>query len=257
MDEAIRFSIDEKVGIIELARPAKFNCLSTRAWELLDGFRRECESGAARAIVIRAQGENFCTGADLDEISALGDDALALSAFIRRGHDALQALEQSPLPVIAAVQGLCLAGGLELMLAADVVFASRSARLGDQHARYGLVPGWGGSQRLPRTIGLRRALDLMFSARWLSAEEALAMGLVNHLAEDEALWHDAQDYAAKLTLLSRAGLAQMKRLARDGLALTPGAGLNLEAEAATLHLASADAAQGLAAFRERRKPQFP
>ena len=207
--------------------------------------------------MIRAQGEHFCTGADLEEISAFGDDALALRAFLSCGHQALRALEQSPLPVIAAVQGLCLAGGLELMLAADVVIAARSARFGDQHARYGLVPGWGGSQRLPRTIGLRRALELMFSARWLSADEALAMGLVNHLAEDEALWHDAQEYAAKLTHLSRAGLAQMKRLVRDGMALAPLAALNLEAEVAALHLASADVAEGLAAFRERRKPQFP
>ncbi len=257
MEEPVEFSIEEQVGIIELARPEKFNCLSMRAFELLDGFRRECESGTARAIVIRARGEHFCTGADLDEVGALGDDATALQAFIRRGHDALRGLEESPLPVIAAVQGLCLAGGLELMLAADVVFAARSARLGDQHAKYGLVPGWGGSQRLPRTIGLRRALDLMLSARWITADEALAMGLVNHLADDDALWRDVQDYAAKLTQCSRAGLAQMKRLAREGMALAPVAALNLEADAAALHLAGADAAEGLAAFRARRKPSFP
>jgi enoyl-CoA hydratase len=121
----------------------------------------------------------------------------------------------------------------------------------------GLVPGWGGSQRLPRTIGLRRALDLMLSARWITADEALAMGLVNHLAEDDALWRDTQDYAAKLTQLNRAGLAQMKRLAREGMALAPLAALNLEADAAALHLAGADAAEGLAAFRARRKPSFP
>jgi enoyl-CoA hydratase/carnithine racemase len=257
VNEAVEFSIEERVGIIELARPEKFNCLSMRAFELLDGFRRECESGTVRVIVIRARGEHFCTGADLDEVTALVDDPVALQTFVRRGHDVLRGLEESPLPVLAAVQGLCLAGGLELILAADVVFAARSVRLGDQHAQYGLVPGWGGSQRLPRIIGLRRALDLLLSARWLDADEALAMGLVNYLAEDDALWRDAQDYAAKLAQRSREGLAQMKRLAREGMALAPVAALNLEAEVASLHLAGADAAEGFAAFRARRKPQFP
>ena len=256
MNEPVFFSISERVGTIELARPEKFNCLSTRAWELIDSFRRECEAGDVRALVLRAQGANFCTGADLQEVDALAGEAAALAAFVQRGHAALRAFESSPLPVVAAVQGLCLAGGLELMLAADVVFAARSARLGDQHAQYGLVPGWGGSQRLPRIIGLRRALDLMFSARWLSADEALAMGLVNHLADDDALWRDAGEYAAKLAQLSREGLAQMKHLARAGIELESGAAMALEMDVAAGHLAGSDAAEGLAAFRARRKPQF-
>ncbi len=253
----MRLSVAGGVGTIELTRAEKFNCLSTRSFELLDRFRRECEAEGVRAIVLRALGEHFCTGADLDEVSSIAGDAPALEAFIRRGHETLSALEASPLPVIAAVQGLCLAGGLELALAVDVVFAARSARLGDQHARYGLLPGWGASQRLPRIIGARRALDLMFSARWVGAEEALAMGLVNHLSGDDDLWGDAATYAGRLARLRRDGLAQMKRLVRQGAALAPEAALRLEADAAVRHLCGADAAEGLAAFRARREPHFP
>lgn len=142
------------------------------------------------------------------------------------------------------------------MLAADVVFAARSARLGDQHAQYGLLPGWGGSQRLPRTIGVRRALDLMFSARWLSADEALGMGLVNYVVNDDALWRESAGYAATLATRSREGLAQMKHLARDGMALNPNDALAFEAQIAAHHLAGADSNEGLAAFRARRKPDF-
>ena len=256
MTAPVEFSIEARVGTIELARPQKFNCLSSQAWELIDRFRGECEDGDIRAIVLRAQGDNFCTGADLDEVNALGTEPRALAAFVQRGHAALRAFETSPLPVVAAVQGLCLAGGLELMLAADVVFAARSARLGDQHAQYGLVPGWGGSQRLARTIGLRRALDLMFSARWLSADEALAIGLVNYLANDDDLWTDTASYAATLAQRSREGLAQMKRLARDGIDLAADEAMTFEAGVAARHLASADSSEGLAAFRARRKADF-
>jgi len=160
------------------------------------------------------------------------------------------------LPVVAAVQGLCLAGGLELMMGADVVFAGRSARLGDQHAQYGLLPGWGGTQRLPRIVGLRRALDIMYTARWLDAEEARQIGLVNHVVEDEALWRAAMDYAVKLTERSRRGLSEMKRLARDGIGLEVPQAMRLEIDAAARHIIGPDSAEGLSAFAARRKPNF-
>src|SRR3546814_12056265 len=113
------------------------------------------------------------------------EDRKRLESFIRNGHETLKLIEQSPLPAVCAVQGLCLAGGLELFLSCDVAFAARSAKFGDQHSRYGLVPGWGGSQRLPRTIGSRRALDLCLSARWIDAAQAESWGLVNYVRSEE------------------------------------------------------------------------
>lgn len=257
MSEPIKVSADRGVGIIELARPEKFNCLSSRAWELIEKTRRDFEAKRdVRVILIRAQGKNFCTGADLDEVESIKGDPARVREFVERGHKALLALEEGPLPVLAAVQGLCLAGGTELMLGADVVLAAKSARIGDQHAQYGLVPGWGGSQRLARVVGLRRALDIMFSARWLSADEAFAIGLVNIVTADDELQATAMEYALKLTERSRLGLAEMKRLAREGMALEQRQAMRLEADAAARHILSPDTAEGLAAFQERRKPNF-
>ncbi len=250
-------STEDGVGTLELNRPDKFNCIST---PLLDGIDRALDaferSHQVRVVLVRAGGKHFCTGADLDEVTAHRRSRDAVAAFIARGHAVFSRLGQSPLPVVAAVHGLCLAGGLELALSCDIVFAAQSARFGDQHARFGLVPGWGGSQRLARRVGLGRALDLMFSARWVGAEEARDWGLVNHVAPDDGLAEAALAYCRGLAGKSAAGLALMKRLAREGLDQDLAAGLRLEEGAVVDALLEADAEEGLAAFRERREPKF-
>ena len=165
-------------------------------------------------------------------------------------------LEQSRLPVIVAVQGLCLAGGLELMLSCDVCFAAESAQFGDQHAQFGLIPGWGGSQRLTRLMGLRRALDLMFSARWLNADEAKEAGLVNYIVPDEELRQAALAYCQKIATRSRPGIAEMKRLAREGADMATDQQMRMERDAAVRALPSVDVTEGLNAFENRRTPAF-
>jgi enoyl-CoA hydratase/carnithine racemase len=176
--------------------------------------------------------------------------------FIGQGHRVLSRLEASPLPVVMAVQGLCLAGGIELALAGDVILAAEGAKFGDQHAQYGLVPGWGGSQRLPRRVGLTRALDLMFSARWLAAVEARDWGLVAQVIPDAELRDRALAYCEQLATRSKPGLAAMKRLARDGADLPLADALTLEQRIALKAMAGPDVDEGLAAFGERRPPRF-
>ena len=246
------------VGIIELNRPEKYNCLSLAVHAALAGAlqRFEAPGSGIRVILLRARGKHFCTGADLDEVNALRADRARLADFIHRGHEALKAMEAGDLPIVAAVNGLCLAGGLELMLACDVVFAAGDARFGDQHAEFGLVPGWGGSQRLPRLIGPRRALDLFFSARWVDAETALRFGLVNHVVDPERLHPAALEYCQTLAQRSRGGIAAMKRLARRGLDMELDAALRFEEESAVDALLDEDVTEGLAAFAARRKPAF-
>jgi enoyl-CoA hydratase/carnithine racemase len=250
-------SREGRVGTITLSRPEVFNCLSLETIaalaEALRGFERD---GDTRAVVIRAEGKHFCTGAALDEVLARHADAAAMDDFMVHGHALHAAMEASPLPILAAVHGLCLAGGLELVLACDIVIAARGAQFGDQHARFGLLPGWGSTQRLPRILGLRRAMDLMLSARWIGAEEAGHWGLVNRVVEDEALIPQAMEYAAMLATRSPAGIAAMKRLARKGLELPLAEGLRLETETVAPAFASADVVEGLAAFREKREPRF-
>lgn len=246
------------VGILELARPEKFNCLSMAVWQAIGAALTEFErpGSGVRVILIQAQGKHFCTGADLDEVQGLRADAAQLAEFIGCGHRVLQAMEGSELPIVAACHGLCLAGGLELMLGCDMIFAAESARFGDQHAQFGLIPGWGGSQRLARLVGLRRAMDLYFSARWLDAPTALAWGLVNEVVADDALQAHALSWCTTAAERSAPGLALMKRLARQGLDRPLSEALALEQQLAVPALQSADVSEGLAAFQARRKPVF-
>ena len=251
-------SRDGAVGIIELARPAKFNCLSVAVHEGLAAALAEFEQpgSGVRCLLVRAQGRHFCTGADLEEVRSLRERPAELAQLLSLGHAVLRRFEASDLPVVAACQGLCLAGGLELMLACDVVFAARDARFGDQHAQFALVPGWGGSQRLPRIVGLRRALDLFYSARWLDAATAEQWGLVNHVVDADKLDAEALAYCHAIGTRSKGGLATMKHLARQGLEGSLDAGLAVEERQAPQALLSADVGEGLAAFVERRQPKF-
>jgi enoyl-CoA hydratase/carnithine racemase len=257
MEQPVLTEVRDGVGVITLNRPDKFNCISpgvaTGLHDAVAGFEAD---RAVRCVLLRGAGKHFCTGADLDEIGRARRDKEALRAFIEQGVRTLTRLERSPLPVIGAVHGYCLAGGIEIMMACDVIFAAASARIGDQHARYGLIPGWGGTQRLPRLVGLRRALDLMFSARWLTAEEAQAWGLANYVTADDKLFDEAFAYAARLAKKSPDGLAAMKRLARQGLDRTLGDGLRLEVEDVVDSLRGANVDEGLAAFQARREPEF-
>ena len=251
-------SRDGATGIIELARPDKFNCLSLTVLSAMEAAIDEFEEAGSgvRAILVRAQGKHFCTGADLEEVKGLRGDIARLQDFIGLGHRVLRRFEASDLPVVAACQGLALAGGTELMLSCDVVFAASDARFGDQHAQFGLIPGWGGTQRLPRIAGLRRSLDLLFSARWIDAATALQWGVVNYVVEPDRLDALALEYCAKLATRSRVGIANMKHLARQGLEGTLDAGLTLEQTRAPAALQDEDVSEGLAAFEARRTPAF-
>jgi enoyl-CoA hydratase len=249
--------VADSVGTIVLNRPHKFNCLSPQVHEgILQALRAHEANSQVRCIVIAAEGKHFCTGADLDAVQARRHTP-ELRDYMAVGYRALDALEASPLPVVVAVQGMCLAGGLELMLACDVAIAASDARFGDQHAQFGLVPGWGGSQRLPRLVGLRRAFDLFYTAKRIDAATALAWGLVNEVCEPSALREHVMAYGRALGKRSRHGLATMKRLARDGANLTLAQGLDLEKELAHQALNHPDVDEGLAAFQARREPKFP
>lgn len=257
-DSPVIVSCIGAVGVIELARPDKFNCLSMAVHAAIEGALNDFEKPGSpvRAVLIRAQGKHFCTGADLDEVKTLRSDPAKIAHFIRYGHTVLRRLEASDLPVVAACQGLALAGGSELMLACDVVFAAGDMRIGDQHAQYGLVPGWGGSQRFPRAVGLRRGLDMFFSARWIDAPTALQWGLVNYVVEGDKLHDAALEYCTKIATRSRVGIATMKRLARQGMDRSLTDGLKLEEDIVIRELMNDDVSEGLAAFEARRAPVF-
>ncbi len=253
----INVRTDGATGVMELARPAVFNCLSMDVHAAIHAALKDFEADpAVRAVLICAEGKHFCTGAELGEVKEKRNSEAEIDAFLRRGHETLQALEASRLPIVCAVQGLCLAGGMELLLACDVAFAAETAKFGDQHAQFGLVPGWGASQRLPRVVGLRRAMDLFMSVRWIEAAKAEQWGLVNYVVPDADLRAEALAYCAKLATRSSEGMSLMKRLAIDGLDKPLNDALEFEIVSVNAPLRSEAVSEGLAAFEGKRQPNF-
>ncbi|MGI6876073.1 enoyl-CoA hydratase/isomerase family protein [Amycolatopsis sp. 3B14] len=245
---------------LTIHRPAALNALTG---ELLGDLRR-CVAEAAgdpavRAVVITGSGQKaFSAGADLNEITALGTDLARARELMSRGQAALREIERAPVPVIAAVNGLALGGGFELVLASTFAVLSTRASLGLPESSLGLIPGYGGTQRLPHAVGQRVAAHLMLTGTRLSADHAHALGLtpVPPVAPDELL-PTAASIAG--TIASRGPLAVRAILraveaARD---LPLDEGLSTETELAARAIVSAESTEGVAAFTERRTPVFP
>ncbi len=245
------------IGRVVLNRPEQLNAISPT---LLEDLNRVCETverdPGVRAVTLTAAGRAFCAGADLRAVKALAPDPDRWNGFMRLWHRVFDRIEALPVPVIAGVQGLALAGGLELVLVADLVVADEAARLGDQHANFGLVAGGGGSQRLPRLIGARRAKELMLLGGWLSAGEALAWGLVNRVAPAGTLAGMIEEMAASLADKSASASRTVKALVNRAFDADLAGGLEMERHLVAAHMRSADAAEGLRAFAEKRTPVF-
>ncbi len=253
----VTYTTDGGIARLVLNRPAQLNAISPALLEDLD---RACEAverdRSVRVLTLTAAGRAFCAGADLKAVRELIGDAQKWSGFMRLWHRVFNRLEALPVPVVAGVHGLALAGGLELTLVADLVVMDATARLGDQHTNFGLIAGGGGSQRLPRLIGARRAKELMLLGGWLDAGQALAWGLVNRVAPAGELGAAVEEMAQALAQKSVAAGRTVKRLVDQGLDLSLTAGLELELRLAGEHMRSADAAEGLRAFAEKRTPAF-
>ncbi len=253
----VTYATDRGIARVVLNRPAQLNAISPGLLEDLD---RVCEAverdRAVRVVTLTASGRAFCAGADLKAVRELVPDAERWSGFMRLWHRVFNRLEALPVPVVTGVQGLALAGGLELTLVADLVVMDATARLGDQHANFGLIAGGGGSQRLPRLIGARRAKELMLLGGWLDAEQALAWGLVNRVVPAGGVPAAVEELALALGQKSVAAGRTVKRLVDQGLDLSLADGLELELRLAGEHMRSGDAAEGLRAFAEKRAPVF-
>jgi enoyl-CoA hydratase len=245
----IDVALGDGVATVTIDRQDALNALNVETLtELRDRLRDLAAAADVRAVVLTGAGEKaFVAGADIKYMSGLGpDEARGWGAL---GHEAGRLLETMPKPTIAAINGFALGGGCELALACDLRFASSRAKLGQPEINLGIVPGWGGTQRLARICGLGVAKDLIFTGRTIGAEEALRIGLVGEIADpvlDRAL-ETARELASK----SPVALGLAKRLVN----MSPGA---LDAEAGEFGelFASEDAKEGLTAFAEKRAPRF-
>jgi enoyl-CoA hydratase/carnithine racemase len=208
----------------------------------------------ARVVLFRGTGRAFCAGADLKERAGMEAEArLAHNRAINVMADAMAAL---PMPTIAVINGLALGGGLEIALTCDLRFAASSATLGLTEARVGAIPGAGGTQRLPRLIGVARAMKMMLSGEPIDAATAASWGVIEEVVADDALDATVLAYAGVVASRSPRTTRLLKRVVRTGLERSLADGLRLERDALTEVFASADYAEGLQAFAERRAPNF-
>ena len=241
---------------LTLSRPEKLNALDHALLkELDDTFRTLEHDDAVRAVILTGAGDKaFAAGTDLNDLAHL--DAYKAQAHALAGQRILDRIEHFPKPVIAAVNGYALGGGCELALACHLRVASEDAQFGFPEVTLGMIPGFGGTQRLPRLVGRAHALDLILTGEAVSASEALAMGLVSRVFPPQDLYSGAEKLAR--TLMTRAPLAIQSALAAilRGEDMSQEDGLHHEAALFGLLAATKDMKEGLHAFQEKRKPKF-
>ncbi len=258
--DTILFDENENTARITLNRPDALNAISPiMIAELNDAFDRLDLREDLRALVITGTGRAFCAGSDLKsswQRSSGETPARANEIYLKSLGEILCRIEKFPCPVIAAVNGLALAGGLELVLCCDLVIASDAARIGDAHANYGLVPGGGSSVRLPRKVGPMRAKYLLYTAEFLPAATLVEWGLVLEAVPADQLMDAVEKLIAKLSVKSPLGLRRMKKMIDDGLEQSTETALRYELAINADHAESYDRQEGLAAFAEKRRPEF-
>ena len=242
---------------IILNRPEQLNAVSPRVLEELWAACDDIEADpAVKVVTITGNGRAFCAGADLKEVRQLMPDRLRLEAFLRFWHKVYNRIEDLSKPVIAGVHGMALAGGLELVLVCDLAVAEEGALLGDQHANFGLVAGGGGTQRLPRLIGQRKAKEMILLGNRLSAQEACAVGLVNRVAPAGKLEETLKELTDNLQAKSLQAGRLAKHLVNSGAQVNLHAGLEMELLGVVPYFQSEDVSEGLNAFAEKRPPRF-
>ena len=246
----------DEVATIILNRPAALNALNDRLLSDLELIVRDTAADqAVHALVITGAGEKaFCAGADLIELSNMTSEAAgALSRRIQRILNDLEAMRK---PVIAKINGFCLAAGLELALACDIRIATATAVFGLPETTLGLIPGCGGTQRLPRLIGKTKAMELLLTGDRIDAAEAARWGLVNAVVPVHELDRAVNDLLTKLRARSPVALGILKDAVNTGLELDLKQALEYEASCFEAAFQTEDAHEGLAAFVEKRKPEF-
>jgi enoyl-CoA hydratase/carnithine racemase len=244
------------VGHLVLNRPKKLNAIDTECVDLIRRYVEEIEADdQVRVVVVSGRGRAFSAGADLGEVERAVAEG-RFDAFLQNWHRGFRALERCSRPTIAAVHGFALAGGFELTQVCDLMVMAANSTVGDQHANFGLFPGGGSTQRLPRLVGRRNATWMLLSGEAINAETALRLGLANAVAPDDDVTGAAERMATVLAQRSVAASAAIKDALQRGRDLALDDALDLERGIAVAHMASADAAIGFAAFRDRTTPNF-
>ncbi len=256
MEHVLESRLSNEIVLITLSRPEAANALSVRLLEELYQVLINCRSDqSVRCLIITGVGTKyFCAGADLKE--RLGMDIEQVRSTLSLIRKTINAIASFPCPIVAAINGVALGGGTELAIACDIRIASNKAVFGLTETAVGIIPGAGGTQRLPRLVGIGRAKDLIYTARKVSADEALEIGLIEHIASPEALLGQAVRIAEQIAKNAPIAVRQAKRAIENGFDSDIAEGLIIEEQAYEITIASSDRLEGLQAFKEKRNPLF-
>lgn len=252
----LHFTQEEHLGQLSIQRPEKLNALNTAVLrELQDFLMIHTQRKELRALIITGAGDKaFVAGADIKEMQTL--DHMEMLELCKLGQRVTRMLETAPFATLAAVNGFALGGGLELALACDFIYASDRARLGLPEVTLGIIPGFGGTQRLARAAGSRQAKELVMSGKMISADEALRIGIVNRVCPHENLLEESRKTATAIAQNPLSATMQAKSVIVHGADMSLVDGLALERNACAVCFATPDREEGMQAFVEKRQPQF-
>jgi enoyl-CoA hydratase/carnithine racemase len=254
--ETIMLERDGNIARIILNRPEALNALTVKMAEELESALEQIRQDAS-VLVLTGTGRAFCSGADMSLITHLqGLPSQLLRETVRYIQSVPTMIEEMTIPSIAAINGYALGGGLDLALACDLRIAVKGAKMGEQYVKVGAMPDVGGTQRLPRLIGLARAKEMIFLGEMVGADEAERIGLVNRVAAEDEFEAQANALARTLASGPPIALRLAKRAINGGLVQGLEAGLELEVSGQDICMKTEDCAEGVLAFREKRSPQF-
>ena len=252
----IKYQVEEGIAQITIDRPKALNALNSATLkELTAAFAKVYKDKSARVVVLTGGGEKaFVAGADISEM--VNFNPLKAEAFAKLGQELLLAIENCPKPVIAAVNGFALGGGTEIAMACDFIYASTKAKFGQPEIKLGIIPGFGGTQRLPRLVGRGMAKELVLSGDTIGAAEALRIGLVNKVFEPYQLQAETRVTAKKIASYSQVAVKAAIDSINKGLDVDMADGLFIERQAFAILCSTKDQREGMKAFLEKRPAEF-
>lgn len=260
MFKTIKYEINEAVAIITFNRPEALNALSLQLTKDLKSAIEKAIADNARAVVLTGEGRAFCSGGDLREMQSMWQKEGRIEAFLEEPlkalHDVILLIRETPVPFIAAVQGICAGAGTNFALACDLIFASENASFNEAFVKIGLSPDCGGSFFLPRAVGEKIAAEIMMTGDTVTAEKALQIGMINHVVSSENLMTEVIKMAGKLALAPTASIGRIKQMLNSSFSNDLAQQLDLEHKLQIESGKANDFKEGVQSFFEKRPPNF-